>query len=41
MKTVYKFTKSVKSYGNARITNYVLFGDLGLALNQLRPISRF
>ena len=32
MITVFKLTKSVKlkSYGNARDSNYVLFGDLGL-----------
>ena len=31
MKTVFKLTKTVKSYGNARNKNYVFFGDLGLA----------
>ena len=30
VKTVFKLTKSVKSYGNARNKNDLFFGDLGL-----------
>jgi hypothetical protein len=41
MKTVFKLTKSVNSYGNAHNKNKVIFCDLGLAISYINArVSR-